>query len=311
VLLLVLLVLTLISVLVLSWAQEWRTELRLAANFRESHQCRRLAEAGVYYALGKILEGKIAETTMSRIVDPAEAAARMTGVWQGDHKLHQLKLPGGVVEVRVEDEGGKLNLNQISEDHMVAIFTALGFAPDKMRIMVDSLLDWRSRGDQPRPFGAKSAYYLNLEPPYVCRNSALESVEELGWVRGFEVGAAIPGLGRWLTVQLTQGININSAPTEVLAAVGIPPEVAQNIVMMRQRQPFMNFQDISALQQMLSAVPGQLQQLKFLSSPFFTIRSTGMVKKKGGRQTIKAVVRIDLSLPGSWEIVSWIDDFPA
>jgi type II secretory pathway component PulK len=130
-------------------------------------------------------------------------------------------------------------------------------------------------------------------------------------VRGFEVGAAIPGLGRWLTVQLTQGININSAPTEVLAAVGIPPEVAQNIVMMRQRQPFMNFQDISALQQMLSAVPGQLQQLKFLSSPFFTIRSTGMVKKKGGRQTIKAVVRIDLSLPGSWEIVSWIDDFPA
>ena len=38
VLLLVILILTLISVLVLSWAQEWRTELKLASNFGEAHK---------------------------------------------------------------------------------------------------------------------------------------------------------------------------------------------------------------------------------------------------------------------------------
>ena len=61
VLLLVVLILALISVMVLSWAQEWRTELLLAANFREATQCRRLAEGGVYYALGKLMETKILE----------------------------------------------------------------------------------------------------------------------------------------------------------------------------------------------------------------------------------------------------------
>src|SRR4030042_5974188 len=55
VLLLVILILTLISVLVLSWAQEWRTELKLASNFGEAHKCHRLAEAGVYFALGKMV----------------------------------------------------------------------------------------------------------------------------------------------------------------------------------------------------------------------------------------------------------------
>ena len=43
VLLPVILILTLISVLVLSWPEEWRTELKLASNFGEAHKCQRLA----------------------------------------------------------------------------------------------------------------------------------------------------------------------------------------------------------------------------------------------------------------------------
>ena len=61
-LLLVILILTLISVLILSWAQEWRTELKLASNFGEAHKCQRLAEAGIYYALGKLVAAKMAES---------------------------------------------------------------------------------------------------------------------------------------------------------------------------------------------------------------------------------------------------------
>ena len=50
----------LVSVLVLGALQEWRTELKLAANFQAKAQCRRLAEGGVYYAIGKILAREIA-----------------------------------------------------------------------------------------------------------------------------------------------------------------------------------------------------------------------------------------------------------
>jgi general secretion pathway protein K len=307
VLLLVLLVLALISVLVLTWAQEWRTELRLAANFREASQCHRLAEAGVYYALGKLLEAKSIETKLSNLNSEA-AAAQLAATWRGDRSPHRLKLPGGVAEVRLEDEGGKINLNQATPETMAALFTGIGFPLAQIPTMADSILDWRTRGDQPRPNGAKSAYYLGLEPPYVSRNGPFEVVEELAWVRGFEGSPMIPRLGEWLTVQATQGINLNTAPLEVLTAVGIPPDTAQTIVVARERSPFTNSQDISMLA--LNAMPGQFQQLTFQASPFFTIKSTGMVNNRGGRQKIKCIVRLDLSMQNSWEILSWVDDFP-
>ena len=308
-LLLILRVLSLISVLVLSWAQEWRTELQLAANFREAYQCRRLAEGGVYYALGKLVETKILEASLATPGGSPEAAANLAAAWQGDQETHQMQLPGGLVQVRVEDEGGKLNLNQANEERLTALFTALEFPLGRIRLMVDSLLDWRSRGDSPRPNGAKSAYYLKLDPPYVVRNGPLEAVEELAWVRGFESSQMVPRLGQWLTVVgAGQGVNINNAPQAVLLAMGLPPEVVQNIVMTRRLQPFRNFQDLAQLG--LQAMLNQFQQLSFQSSPFFTIKSTGMVNKKGGRHTVKAVVRIDVSLQNSWQILSWVEDFP-
>jgi len=70
VLLLVIMILTLISVLVLSWAQEWRTELKLASNFGEAHKCQRLAEAGIYYALGKLVNAKAAELKGLQAIAP-------------------------------------------------------------------------------------------------------------------------------------------------------------------------------------------------------------------------------------------------
>lgn len=308
VLLLVVLILALISVMVLSWAQEWRTELRLAANFREVSQCRRLAEGGVYYALGKLLETKILESSGNTASASAEAAANLAAAWQGNQEPRRLQLPGGTVLVRVEDEGGKLNINQASEDNLTVLFTALAFPPEQVRIMVDSILDWRSGDDQPRPFGAKSSYYLGLNPPYVARNGRLEAVEELGWVRGFQNSPMLPRLSESLTVQATQGVNINTAPLAVLLTRGFPPEVAQNIIMTRRLQPLRNFQDIAPLG--VPAQLGQFQQMTFTTSPFFTIKSTGMVNKNGGRQTVKAVVRVDLSTQNSWQILSWVDDFP-
>lgn len=308
VLLLVMLILALISVLVLSWAQEWRTELQLAANFKEARQSRRLAEAGVYYALGRLLENKFLETAGASM-DPQELAAKLAGAWQGDQVVHQLKFPGGFVAVQAEDEGGKINLNRATEETLVSLFATLGFPSEQVAIMGDSIADWRTSGESPRLSGAKSAYYLGLDPPYVSRNGPFESVEELGWVRGFEVNSMIRHLGDYLTVQpVSQGVNLNTAPLPVLVALGLPPEVAQNIIQARQGLPFRNLQEIS--QMGLQVVPELLQQFGFQSSPFLTIKSTGMVNKDGGRQTIKAIVHLDLSMPSSWEILSWMDDFP-
>jgi type II secretory pathway component PulK len=66
VLLLVLWVLVLLSTLILSLAQEWRTELQLTGNSLEGHQCHRLAEAGIYYALGKLVATRRGEEEASQ-----------------------------------------------------------------------------------------------------------------------------------------------------------------------------------------------------------------------------------------------------
>jgi general secretion pathway protein K len=292
VLLLVLLVLALISVLVLSWAQEWRTELKLASNFGEAHKCQRLAESGIYYALGKLVSAKTAELKglQANVPQPQEAFGDL---WQGDQRPHMLELPDGTVEIRIADN----------------FFNMLGLTELQIRTMVDSILDWRTNEAYPRPYGAKSAYYLSLDPPYVAKNGNFETVEELAWVHGFEASPLIPRLSQWLTVQGTgQGINVNTAPLEVLMAVGFPREVAQTLIATRQAAPFRNSQEIP--QPSVNPLLSRDQRISFRTSPFFTITSTGMVKNNKGRYTIKSIVRLEINQVVPWMILSWYDGLP-
>jgi general secretion pathway protein K len=281
VLVLVLLILALISVMVLSWAQEWRTELKLASNFGKAHQCQRLAEAGIYYALGKMVVAKRAE----------------------------LQLQANASQVKIADEGGKINLNLASEDLLRNFFNVLGLTELQIRTMVDSILDWRTRGDYPRPYGAKSAYYLSLNPPYVAKDAKFETAEELAWVHGFEASPWIPRLSQWLTVQtISPSINLNTAPLEVLLAVGLPQDAAESLLAARQTVPFRSLQEIPQLG--ANPLLTRYQQLSFRSSPFFTITSTGMVNKNEGAYTIKAIVRLEINQKVPWRILSWYDGYP-
>jgi general secretion pathway protein K len=309
VLLVVSLTLALISVLILSWAQEWRSELTLTTNFLEVRKSRRLAEAGIYYALGKLTTAR-----------SQEIAARQTGglqplnlsrpdVWRLDQQPHLLEFPGGQAEVRIADEGGKFNLNQVSEEILLRLFTLLGLPELKTRTMVDAILDWRTQGDQPRPYGAKSSYYQRLEPPYVARNGSFETVTELAWVRGFENSSLVARLTDLLTVQPTgAGINLNTAPPQVLQAAGFPPAAITALIEARQLEPLQNLQEVGRL--LPEPLIGQKQQFSFASSLFFTIKSTGMVKNGKGPYTVMVIVKLQPNQPTPWDIVAWMDDFP-
>ncbi len=309
ILLLVLWVLALLSVVVLSWAQEWRGEIRLAANFREAHQCRRLAEAGVYYALAKMTEAKFAELRVQAFQTGETPPA--PNPWNGDQRRHLLELPGGRVEVQVADEAGKIGLNQAADKTLANLFAVLGFSEEKLPVMVDSILDWRTAGQQPRPFGAKSDYYLGLEPPYPAKNGMFDTVEELAWVRGFAGSDQPSRLSAYLTVQgLGRQINVNTASEEVMRALGLPPDLAQALIQERQVAPLRP----QVVMPRLSADPRLaplVQNLAFRSSPFFTILATGMINnKEGPRHTIKAVVKLDVNGTMPWKFIYWADDYP-
>jgi general secretion pathway protein K len=304
----VLWVLALLSVVVLSWAQEWRTEIRLAANFREARQCHSLAEAGIHYALAKIAEAQFAElqTEPSQMQTPTKPQP-----WIGDQRRYLLELPGGQVEVRVGDEAGKINLNQADDKTLANLFIALDIPEAKWRVMVDSIVDWRQSEPQPRPFGAKSNYYLGLDPPYPAKGGMFDTVEELAWVRGFADSALPTRLAAYLTVQgVGKQINLNAAPLEVLLGLGLPPDLARTLIQERAIAPLSAQVVMPRLSADLQLQP-VVQNLSFKSSPFFTILATGMINNKdGARHTIKAVVRFYHRGPSPWKFVYWADDYP-
>lgn len=308
ILLLVIWVIALLSVVVLGWAQEWRTEIKLAANFRGDQQCHSLAEAGVYYALAKLMEAKFAELTPA---GPEMQLSAQPQPWIGDQQRHLLEISGSRVEVKVADEAGKINLNKAEGKVLAHLFMALGIPEEKWRVMVDSIEDWRQPGLLPRPFGAKSDYYLGLEPPYPVKGTFFDTVEELAWVRGF-AGTPLPvRLSEYLTVQEEgSAINVNTAPVAVLQAAGLPQEVAEALVQERENAP-LRPEEILPRLTAESQTQGNRYGFSFKSSSFFTIVATGMInKKEGPRHTIKAVVRLSLRGDPPWKFVYWADDYP-
>ncbi|MBK8267328.1 MAG: general secretion pathway protein GspK [Planctomycetes bacterium] len=87
------------------------------------------------------------------------------------------------------DESSRMDINSIKEDQLRRLLTETVPVntdfPVDVDVLVDSFLDWREPGDDPRPSGAKSAYYATMIPPYTSKGAKFSTVEELLLVRGF------------------------------------------------------------------------------------------------------------------------------
>lgn len=307
ILLLVIWLLALISVVVLSVAQEWRTEALLTRNYLAARQAGCLAEGGVYYAVGKLVEAQLAER-QRRV--PGFLAEGPGDLWKGDGVSHELRLPGGRVVVRATDESGKININRASEDLLYNLMTSLGFEEQTARAATDAILDWRDRDSISRPLGGENDYYLSLDPPYLAKNGPLDTVEELFWVRGLNQ-PAFSRLRELLTVERTgRAVNVNAAPLEVLRALGLTTEQAQRVIEARVLKPIGNRRELNEV--FGTTAQGRLAApLTFRPSQFFEILATGVVEygARRGRHTVKAVVRINANRPLPWDFVYWADDY--
>lgn len=74
-------------------------------------------------------------------------------------------------------EAGKVNINTAPADMLLRL-------PWMTEEIVAAILDWRDADDEPTPSGAESDYYLSLPEPYLAKNDAFETIEELLLVRG-------------------------------------------------------------------------------------------------------------------------------
>jgi general secretion pathway protein K len=143
-LVLVLWVMALLAVMVVGFAGDARTELKLARNQADAAEARAIADTGVSLALLNVLDNN--EDT----------------AWRVDGGTHSLAYGDGTIRVSVQDEGGKIDLNLAPPALLASLFRTLGI--DGGEALAAAIQEWRRQhgngADEPLP---RAGPFLALE----------------------------------------------------------------------------------------------------------------------------------------------------
>lgn len=291
VLLVVLMIISLLSVLLIEFSFSTLVDLRLTETFRDSTRSYYLARGGV--TVGRML--------LKQDTNNYDAPGDPNELWgQG---LTNYPVGGGYVTIRVEDLGGRLNLNrlidefgnvnEVAKNRLRLLCELLGQAEPET--MTDSLIDWLDSDDQAREFGAESDHYLRLERPYPAKNLALESLAELELIQGFSA-AARQALEPHVTLYGDDKVNVNSATREVLAAVFAAGDTVSLNEAEQAAEVVIAERDEAAVKDinLLKTLP-ELENLGYIVNTYLTVKSSYFsirtdAEVNDGIRTVTAIV---------------------
>ena len=203
-LVLVLWVMALLAVMMVGFASDARTELKLARNQADAARARAIADTGVSIALLNVLDNT-EETT-----------------WRLDGETHRLVYGDGTISVSVQDEGGKIDINLAPPALLVGLFRTLGIA--EAEALAGAIFDWRRQHGGEASEGARS------------RNGPFLALEQLRAVPGM-TPAAYERAAPFLTVYTGRDrIDPLTAPGEVLRSLpGARPAEVDAFLAARER----------------------------------------------------------------------------
>jgi general secretion pathway protein K len=198
----------------------------------QSMQGRSLSESGVRLAEFLLQKDLQQDREQKRVDHPGEAWGR----FPENRELRLPELKTGKLEGEIVDEQGKFPLNSLLDEkgnwrfaYRSVFFNLLTghfhLSESQAETVLLSLKDWMDSDQEPSGTqGAESAYYRQLDKTWTCRNAPLQSVAELRFIRGisrdlYSGEDQEPGLKELVTVHGDGGININTAPKPLLAAL--------------------------------------------------------------------------------------------
>ncbi len=307
-LLIVLWILTILSVIALSFVYMMRLEIKMAKYQRDKTQAFYLARAGLERAIVQLIIDK----RSGRKVDSLNER------WSVNPDAYEnVNLSGGSYKVEVSDESGKININTASAG-LLRVLPVIKDAENRAEIC-DSIIDWRDTNSNHELNGAEDNYYQALEESYHCKNGHLDTVEELLLVKGvtgdllYEEDANLNTafldedrdsvssirLKDIITVYTDGKVNVNTAGLEVLSAlIGGRVELAQNIIKHRagadgvdgteDDSPFSSAGKVTSIAG--GAGHGQFSKLIKVNSNVFKIVSVGSVDDSRVTKKVEAIV---------------------
>ncbi len=146
--------------------RESRTQSRIARNALDAAQAEALADGGIYRA-------------MEGLARPVAA-----GGWRADGTVYAWRREGGEVRIRIEDEGGKIDLNRAADVLLRNLFLAAGLDPARAEALAQAVQDFSDADDRRRPAGAEDADYQAAGLARGAKDAPFEAVEELFQVLG-------------------------------------------------------------------------------------------------------------------------------
>jgi general secretion pathway protein K len=161
--------------------------------------------------------------------------------WIPDGRPYELGFQDALLEVRITDERGKLNINSADEPTLVQMFTGHGLEGEQAEFLAASVKDWVDQDNMERPNGAEEETYISNGLEVGPGNRPFVMVEELLQVLGVS----------WeLFQRMEPGLTVYSeanqpepayAPAEALLALPeMTPEDALNFVEERHSQDAMS-----------------------------------------------------------------------
>lgn len=215
----------------------------IVRNREDGAQAEALARGGIRIAQALLIQDRIDEEALGQAGDDHQDLWARFG-------QEPIEVGGGTLALEIEDVGAKLNINalfgadeagkrvpkQEAEGFLIAMFEKV---VDELRVdpairvlyepreLALNLVDWIDSDEERGQGGPEDAWYQSQDPPYVAANSPLLSLDDLRWVEGFD-DVLVRGLEPFLTVYPFApggcespsrgcGINVNTAPTHVLA----------------------------------------------------------------------------------------------
>ena len=176
ILILVLFVMVVLSMAAVSFAYRAGLERRLAAHGAVRARLRTHAASAVAIVLARLKENA---NEFDHLAEPWHTHEPLaTEGWLPEWSANSQGLPPEfATDYQVIDEEGKLNVLFASSEAL----EKLGLSAKQ----IACLFDWMDTDDVVQSEGAEEDYYLRAACPHLCKDSPLESLEELLLVRGF------------------------------------------------------------------------------------------------------------------------------
>jgi general secretion pathway protein K len=280
-LILVLLVVGALAALLLDLNYTTRINLHLAENFRDQTRASFLARG--------TLEAAIALLLQDENFDFDDPESPEDAIWSTPN-VHEEE--GGTIKItmKIKDEDGKISIND-TKNLFLADSSQSGQLPLLARniqtelgldeVIMGSIQDWIDPDDNIFSiYGAENDYYESLTPPYHIRNGKIWDMTELFLVQGVDdtiyYGGTeeVPvGLVSVFTAtgdeHQSRKINVNTAPYEVLAALG-DDAFADEV---ESARPIETLADLKTLNN-FNTLPKNIQNMVDVKSTYFSLEAT-------------------------------------